>query len=151
MAPNSYVFLCFGYFSYFPEEGLGRPKPIFFSKNSAIFGPEARNLFCSRPTGSQTCIETSFPDPPLQPPPNKQSWTSQRPKLIVWKVHKIYGDFWLNGLLKWTDYDVVRQVDKQRGRDIDIQGVENGPTKITMFMGLTWKEPPAPPKWVFFC
>ena len=44
----------FGFsFSYFPGEGLGRPKPIFFLIFSLFFGPEARNLFCSKPTGSQ--------------------------------------------------------------------------------------------------
>ena len=40
------------FFSYFPAEGLGRPKPVFFLFFS-YFGPEARNLFCSRPTGLQ--------------------------------------------------------------------------------------------------
>ena len=53
MVPNSYFSAIFPLFSaiflsYFFGEGLGRPKPIFF-----LSGPEARNLFCSRPTGLQ--------------------------------------------------------------------------------------------------
>ena len=46
----------FRYFSaifvLFPGEGLGRRIPILFI-NFFYFGPEARNLFCSRPTGPQ--------------------------------------------------------------------------------------------------
>ena len=44
------IFPIFGLiFSYSSGEGLRRPKPIFFIG----FGPEARNIFCSRPTGLQ--------------------------------------------------------------------------------------------------
>ena len=37
-------------FLYFPREGLGSPKPLFFPFFSLDFGPEARNLVCTRPT-----------------------------------------------------------------------------------------------------
>ena len=39
-------------FSYFPGEGLGSPRPIFFLYFSCL-GQEAGNLFCSMPTGLQ--------------------------------------------------------------------------------------------------